>query len=214
MGWVSKGMTPPPGRKVGHMRLPIDTTRRSRRRSYCAAAVLALHPSIARWMWSQWSARAKPPGSAVAQLTYSVLSNTTAGAWPIARHLDELLAPEAARPEMNRPAPAHVERRGGDLAVRAVRRLTSAAREIADGACVVCQQAKGLTPAHLAPRSQGGCDHADCVVPLCWAHHRAYDTGRLELLPHLEPQWRAEIAHAVSHLGLIGAVRRLAPGRR
>jgi hypothetical protein len=45
-------------------------------------------------------------------------------------------------------------------------------------------------------------------------HHRAYGTGRLELLPHLEPQWRAEVAHAVMHLGLIGAVRRLAPGRR
>ena len=28
-----------------------------------------------------------------AQLTYTVLSNTTDGAWPIARHLDELLAP-------------------------------------------------------------------------------------------------------------------------
>jgi hypothetical protein len=55
----------------------------------------------------------------------------------------------------------------------------------------------------------------DCVVPpLCWLHHRVYDTGRLELLPHLEPQWRAEVAHAVSHLGLIGAVRRLAPRRR
>jgi hypothetical protein len=34
------------------------------------------------------------------------------------------------------------------------------------------------------------------------------------LLPHLEPGWRAEIAHAAAHLGLIGAVRRLAPGRR
>ena len=55
------------------------------------------------------------------------------------------------------------------------------------GACVVCLQTKGLTPAHLAPRSLGGCDHPDCVVPLCWMHHRAYDTGRLELLPHLEP---------------------------
>ena len=29
----------------------------------------------------------------VAQLTYTVLSNTTTGAWPIARHLDELRAP-------------------------------------------------------------------------------------------------------------------------
>jgi hypothetical protein len=34
--------------------------------------------------------------------------------------------------------------------------------------------------------------------------HRAYDTGRLELLPHLEPPWRAEVAHAVLHLGLVG----------
>ena len=81
--------------------------------------------------------------------------------------------------------------------------------KIVGSACVVCLQTKGLTPAHLAPRSLGGCDHPDCVVPLCWMHHRAYDTGRLELLPHLEPRWRAEIAHAVLHLGLIGAMRRL-----
>ena len=76
-------------------------------------------------------------------------------------------------------------------------------------ACVVCQQTKGITPAHLAARSLGGCDHPDCVVPLCWMHHRAYDTGRLELLPYLEPRWRAEVAHAVTHLGLVGAYRRL-----
>ena len=81
--------------------------------------------------------------------------------------------------------------------------------KIVGGACVVCLQTKGLTPAHLAPRSLGGCDDPDCVVPLCWMHHRAYDTGRLELLPHLEPRWRTEIAHAVLHLGLAGAYRRL-----
>ena len=75
--------------------------------------------------------------------------------------------------------------------------------------CIVCQQTKGLTPAHLASRAHGGCDHPHCVVPLCWLHHRAFDTGRLELLPYLEPLWRAEIAHAVSHLGLIGTLRRL-----
>jgi hypothetical protein len=40
------------------------------------------------------------------------------------------------------------------------------------------------------------------------------DTGQLELLPYLEPVWRAEVSHVVLHLGLIGAVRRLAPGRR
>jgi hypothetical protein len=42
--------------------------------------------------------------------------------------------------------------------------------------------------------------------------HRAYDTGRLELLPDLEPRWRAEIAHTLLHLGLVGAYYRL--GRR
>jgi hypothetical protein len=39
-------------------------------------------------------------------------------------------------------------------------------------ACVVCQQTKGITPAHLAPRTLGSCDHPDCVVPrvLCAVH--------------------------------------------
>jgi hypothetical protein len=83
-------------------------------------------------------------------------------------------------------------------------------RKIVGGACIVCLQTKGITPAHLAPRSLGGCDDPDCVVPLCWMHHRAYDTGRLELLPYLEPRWRGEVAHAVLHLGLIGALRGLA----
>jgi hypothetical protein len=40
-------------------------------------------------------------------------------------------------------------------------------------------------------------------------HHRAYDTGWLEPLPHLEQRWRREVAHAVLHLGLVGAHRRL-----
>jgi hypothetical protein len=84
--------------------------------------------------------------------------------------------------------------------------------KIRGAACVVCQQTKGITPAHLAARSLGGCDHPDCVVPLCWMHHRAYDIGRLELLPYLEPRWRREVAHAVLHLGLIGTYYRL--GRR
>ncbi len=86
--------------------------------------------------------------------------------------------------------------------------------KIRGGACVVCQQTKGITPAHLATRSLGGCDDPACVVALCWMHHRAYDTGRLELLPYLEPRWREEVAHAVLHLGLIGALRRLAPNHR
>jgi hypothetical protein len=40
-------------------------------------------------------------------------------------------------------------------------------------------------------------------------HHRAYDSGELDLLPYLEPAWRTQLAHAVGHVGLIGALRRI-----
>jgi hypothetical protein len=46
-------------------------------------------------------------------------------------------------------------------------------------------------------------------VPLCRRCHRAYDAGTLDLLPHLEPRFRSEVAHAVLRLGLARAVRRL-----
>ena len=84
--------------------------------------------------------------------------------------------------------------------------------KIIGAACVVCQKTKGSRPRTSRRARIGGCDHPDCVVPMCWAHHRAYDTGRLDLLPYLEPRWRAEIAHAVGHLGLISAYRRLTGG--
>jgi hypothetical protein len=42
-------------------------------------------------------------------------------------------------------------------------------------------------------------------------HHRAYDRGEIDLLPFLEPGWRAQLAHAVGHVGLIGALRRIGP---
>ena len=48
---------------------------------------------------------------------------------------------------------------------------------------------------------------------LCRTYHRAYDRGELDLLPYLEPAWRAQLAHAVGHVGLIGALRRIS-GRR
>lgn len=65
-----------------------------------------------------------------------------------------------------------------------------------------------LTPPDCG--SLGGCGDPLCVVPLCCTPcHRAYDEGRLDLLPHLEPAWRAQLAHAVGHVGLIGALRRI-----
>jgi hypothetical protein len=75
--------------------------------------------------------------------------------------------------------------------------------------CLVCGALTRLDPAHLVPRALGGCEEADCVVPLCRAHHRAYDQAGLDLVAHLEPEFRREAAHAVSHLGLAGALRRL-----
>jgi hypothetical protein len=74
-----------------------------------------------------------------------------------------------------------------------------------------------IDPAHLVDRSLGGCGHRDCVVPLCRdafgnGCHRAYDEGELDLLPKLETRddlWRDEQAHAVKHLGIAQAYRRL-----
>lgn len=78
--------------------------------------------------------------------------------------------------------------------------------------CVVCGRLPG-TPAHLASRARGGCESALCVVSLCFGCHRSFDDGCLELLPYLEPDHRAEIAHCVEHLGLESARRRLTSER-
>jgi hypothetical protein len=65
-----------------------------------------------------------------------------------------------------------------------------------------------VDPAHLVPRSLGGCDHAHCVVALCRVHHRLYDRGELDLLQHLEPRFRTEPAHALTPVGLLALLRR------
>lgn len=85
-------------------------------------------------------------------------------------------------------------------------------RRVAAEGCLVCG-GRPCDPAHLVPRAAGGCDHADCVVPLCRACHRAFDEGRLELLCHLEPRYRAELAHALGHVSLAWLVARVTAGR-
>jgi len=84
---------------------------------------------------------------------------------------------------------------------------------VAGRSCIVCGTDRRIDPAHLIPRSMGGCGDPLCVIPACRVHHRAYDAGELDLLPHLDPAWRAQLAHAVGHVGLIGAMRRIS-GRR
>jgi hypothetical protein len=85
---------------------------------------------------------------------------------------------------------------------------------VAQQACIVCGADTRIDPAHLIQRSLGGCEDRLCVVPLCRHHHRAYDRGELDLLPYLEPGWRAQLAHAVGHVGLIGALRRISGAGR
>ena len=85
---------------------------------------------------------------------------------------------------------------------------------VAGRSCIVCRADRRIDPAHLIPRSLGGCGDALCVTALCRRCHRAYDRGELDLLPYLEPAWRAQIAHAVGHLGLIGALRRIGGPRQ
>ena len=101
-------------------------------------------------------------------------------------------------------------RRSPALAASEAQRLA-----VAGQACIVCGATAGrIDPAHLIPRSLGGCGDVFCVVPLCRHHHRVYDRGELDLLPHLEPGWRAQLAHAVGHLGLVRALRRVSGTRQ
>lgn len=54
-------------------------------------------------------------------------------------------------------------------------------------------------PAHLTPRKHGGCDDPLCTVPLTRAEHRAFDDGKLDILPYLiaGQRWE-EIGHMTS----------------
>jgi hypothetical protein len=85
---------------------------------------------------------------------------------------------------------------------------------VAGKCCIVCRVDRRIDPAHLIPRSLGGCGDAPCVTALCRWCHRSYDRGELNLLPYLEPGSRAQLAHAVGHVGRIGALRRISGGRQ
>lgn len=70
-----------------------------------------------------------------------------------------------------------------------------------------------IDPAHLLPRSAGGCDDPLCVAPLCrhlyipeTGCHWAYDHEELDLLPRLaRGGYEAELAH------MVGPVHGLTP---
>lgn len=86
--------------------------------------------------------------------------------------------------------------------------------------CRVCQARERVQAAHTIGRTHDKAkpkllltgvtatlfvDPVD-VVPLCERHHQAYDKRELDLLPFLTIE---EQAAAVSHVGIISALRRL-----
>jgi hypothetical protein len=80
---------------------------------------------------------------------------------------------------------------------------------VAGRPCIVCAPRPASTPRISFPgRSAGaGSRCAWCRCAACRV--TAFDRGELDLLPYLEPGWRAQLSHAVGHVGLIGALRRI-----
>ena len=75
-------------------------------------------------------------------------------------------------------------------------------QKVRDRGCVNCGQTTiRCDPAHLTPRSLGGCDDQDCVIPLCRSCHREFDEGMIDLEPVLAlRQFAAERSHMAGHL--------------
>lgn len=75
--------------------------------------------------------------------------------------------------------------------------------KVAGQVCTVVEcQASPCDPAHLAPRAHGGCEDAACVIALCRMHHRLFDDGKLDLLPHVAGRgFERELAHMQGHYG-------------
>lgn len=72
------------------------------------------------------------------------------------------------------------------IAIPRVAASAAQRRKVARLCCLVCGR-EPVDPAHAVPRRLGGCNSPDCVVPLCRAHHRSFDTSGLAVVPYLGP---------------------------
>jgi hypothetical protein len=91
---------------------------------------------------------------------------------------------------------------------------TDSQRAVVEGRpCIACGATRRIDAAHLIPKALGGCGDAVAQPPSAVCNP-AYDSGELDLLAYLEPAWGAQFAHAVGHVGLIGALWRIAATRR
>jgi hypothetical protein len=90
---------------------------------------------------------------------------------------------------------------------------------VKDRTCVNCGRSP-VDPAHLTPRSQGGCDDALCVLPLCRTCHVGLDRREgpaetLDLAPVLAlAEFAAERAHMASHMSFHRCIHRLTGERQ
>ena len=88
--------------------------------------------------------------------------------------------------------------------------MTAIHRKVrAEGRCRNCGSRDRLDPAHTIPRSLGGKNLPESVIPLCRRCHDAQHRGELELLPLMRPEEHAEAARVV---GIARAFRYLTRG--
>lgn len=77
--------------------------------------------------------------------------------------------------------------------------------------CRVCESREHVEAAHTIGRvHDSAVVNPQDIVPLCTKHHMLYDAHRLDLLPYLTHE---EQAAAVSHVGIVSAMRRLTSSR-
>ncbi len=101
---------------------------------------------------------------------------------------------------------AAIKRRRGSTQVERVDTWSTAREKVDAGPCRACLATGHMDPAHTIPRSLGGGQSADSVIPLCRGCHDDQHAGYIELLPLLT---RDEEVEAVRVLGIARAMRYL-----
>jgi hypothetical protein len=152
---------------------------------------------------------------------------------PQARHGAAALSRQAkadvlpiAKPERRKKGPkglqrSQMERKPSKLKQTPLGHTTPEQKErCANQVCIVCgSHFNACEPAHVVPRgdpkmSAVAADDVRAVVPLCHEDHRLFDEGKIDLLPHLEPQWRDSQEWAAGAVGLATATRSITGGGR
>lgn len=87
--------------------------------------------------------------------------------------------------------------------------MSAIRRKVYGQPCRNCGSRQNIDPAHTIPRSLGGKNLAESVIPLCRRCHDAQHRNELELLPLMR---REEQMEAVRVVGIARAFRYLTRG--